>query len=112
MSLAARVQVFTLKDRKAFDKSDYNTLISDAEHVLSADLVAKKEVQIRPQQTVPFALPMDEQAQFVAIIAQYRTPDIRKNNWRIVLSREELAPDKARVVELEKHLLYMGNVQK
>ncbi|MDR6351385.1 hypothetical protein Q3H59_002978 [Pantoea sp. SORGH_AS 659] len=43
MSLATRVQVFTLKDRQAFDKADYNTLISDAEHALSADLVAKKK---------------------------------------------------------------------
>lgn len=42
MSLATRVQVLTLKDRQAFDKADYNTLISDAEHALSTDLVAKK----------------------------------------------------------------------
>lgn len=49
MSLATRVQVLTLKDRQAFDKADYNTLISDAEHALSTDLVAKKKVQIRPQ---------------------------------------------------------------
>jgi len=103
MSLATRVQVFTLKDRQIFDKADYNTLISDAEHALSADLMAKKEVQIRPQQTLEFTMPMDEQAQFVAIVAQYRTPDIRKNYWRIVLSREDLDPDKARIIEFTKH---------
>lgn len=112
ISLATRVQVFTLKDRQPFDKADFNKLISDAEHVLSADLVAKKEVQIRPQQTVPFTMPMDEQAQFVAIVAQYRTPDIRKNDWRIVLSREELDPDKARSIGFEKYFMYTINIQK
>lgn len=107
MSLATRVQVFTLKDRQAFDKADYNTLISDAEHALSADMVAKKEVQIRPQQTLTFTMPMDEQAQFVAIVARYRTPDIRKNDWRVVLSREELDPDKVRVVDFTKYSTLM-----
>ena len=43
MSLATRVQLFTLKDRHALDKADYNTLISDAEHALSANFVAKKK---------------------------------------------------------------------
>lgn len=55
-------------------------------------------------------MPMDEQAQFVAIVAQYRTPDIRKNDWRILLSREELDPDKSRVVGLEKHLIYKNSL--
>lgn len=109
MSLATRVQVFTLKDRQAFDKADYNTLISDAEHALSTDLVAKKEVQIRPQQTVEFTMPMGEQAQFVAIVAQFRTPDIRKNDWRVVLVREELDPEKVRIVKLEKNVVHLGN---
>ncbi|HAU5564068.1 TPA: type VI secretion system lipoprotein TssJ [Serratia fonticola] len=107
MSLATRVQVFTLKDRHVFDKADYNTLISDAEHALSTDLVAKKEVQIRPQQTLAFTMPMDEQAQFVAIVAQYRTPDFRKNDWRLVLSRNELDPDKARAVEVAKYAVQL-----
>ncbi|MDH2067445.1 type VI secretion system lipoprotein TssJ [Pantoea sp. GD03673] len=107
MSLATRVQVFTLKDRQAFDKADYNTLISDADHALSADLVAKKQVQIRPQQTVPFTMPMEEQAQFVAIVAQYRKPDFRKNDWRIVLNRDELDPDKERMVDMAKYAVLL-----
>lgn len=107
MSLTTRVQVFTLKDRQAFDKADYNTLISDADHALSADLMAKKEVQIRPQQTVPFTMQMDEQAKFVAIVAQYRMPDIHKNDWRVVLSREELDADKARVVDMAKYAVLL-----
>lgn len=105
MPLATRVQVFTLKDRQAFDKADYITLVSDAEKALSDELVAKKVINIRPQQTINFTMPMDEQAQYVAIVAQYRTPDIRKNDWRLVLTRDELDPDKARVIEMAKNVI-------
>ncbi|MCY1300156.1 hypothetical protein D9M70_497150 [compost metagenome] len=43
---------------------------------------------------------MDEQAQFVAVVALFRVPDTRQNNWRLVLVRSELDPDRPRVIEL------------
>ncbi|MGV3344956.1 type VI secretion system lipoprotein TssJ [Enterobacteriaceae bacterium LUAb1] len=107
MPLATRVQIVTLKERQAFDKADYSTLISDAEQTLSNDLVAKREIQVRPQQTVNFSMPMDEQAQYVAIVAEYRTPDGRRNDWRQVLTRDDLDPDKARVIEMARYSLIM-----
>ncbi|MFG6657411.1 type VI secretion system lipoprotein TssJ [Scandinavium sp. M-37] len=111
MALATRVQVYQLKGRKAFDKAGYNALVEDAEATLSDDLVAKKEIQVRPQQSAIFTMPMDEQAQFVAIVAQYRTPDVRKNNWRLVLTRDELDPDDARVIEMAKNTLEVKTVE-
>ncbi len=107
MALATRVQVWQLKDRKAFDKADYNALVDNAEATLSDDLVAKKEIQVRPEQTLTFTMPMDEQAQYVAVVAQYRTPDVRKNDWRLVLSRDDLDPDDARVIEMAKYSLVL-----
>lgn len=111
MALATRVQVFELKDRQAFDKADYSTLVSDAENTLSSDLVAKKIIQVRPQQTVRFTMPLDEQAQYVAIVAQYRTPDIRKNDWRLVLNRDDLDPDDVRIVEMQSSSLQLKKQQ-
>lgn len=67
-----------LKDLKAFDRAGYNALVEDAETTLSSDLVAKKVIQVRPLQTATVTMPMDEAAQYVAIVAQYRMPDIRK----------------------------------
>jgi type VI secretion system protein VasD len=107
MALATRVQVYQLKDRKVFDKAGYNALVEDAAAILSDDLVEKKEIQVRPGQTVAFTMPMDEQAQYVAIVAQYRTPDIRKNDWRLVLSRDDLDPDDARVIEMARYSLIL-----
>lgn len=94
-----------LKDLKAFDRAGYNALVEDAETTLSNDLVAKKEIHVRPQQNVTFTMPMDEQAQFVAVVAQYRTPDVRRNDWRLMLTRDELDPDDVRVIEMAKYSL-------
>ncbi len=82
-------------------------LVENAEATLSNDLVAKKEIQVRPQQAVTFTMPMDEQAQYVAVVAQYRTPDVRRNDWRLVLTRDDLDPDDARAIEMAKYSLVM-----
>lgn len=50
-------------------------------------------------------MPIDEQAQYVAVVAQYRTPDVRRNDWRLVLTRDDLDPDDARVIEMAKNTL-------
>lgn len=101
MPLATEVRVYQLKDRQVFDKADYAALQSDADTVLGADLVAEKDVWVRPGNTVSLDMPMDEKAQYVALVAQFRSPDARKNDWRLVLTRDDLDPDKARVIELE-----------
>jgi type VI secretion system protein VasD len=34
-------------------------------------------------------------------VAQLRNPDTRQNNWRVVLTRDDLDPDKPRELDLE-----------
>ncbi|MCW1828741.1 type VI secretion system lipoprotein TssJ [Enterobacter asburiae] len=109
MALATRVQVYQLKDRKTFDKADYNALVDSADVTLSEDIVAKKEIQVRPEQTINFTMPMDEQAQYVAVVAQYRTPDVRKNDWRLVLARDDLDPGDVLRIEMSKYSLTLMN---
>jgi type VI secretion system protein VasD len=52
-------------------------------------------------------MPIDEQAQYVAVVAQYRTPDVRKNDWRLVLTRDDLDPDDTRVIEMARYSLIL-----
>lgn len=101
MPLATDVRVYQLKDRQAFDKADYATLQADAHSVLSAALLAERDTPVRPGSTASLDMPLDEKAQFVAVVAQFRTPDARKNEWRLVLTRDELDPEKARTLVLE-----------
>lgn len=103
MPLVTEVGLYQLKDRQAFDKADYAELQSDAHSVLSADLLAEKNIQLRPGSTISLDMPLDEKAQYVGLVAQFRTPDARKNDWRLVLTRDELDPDKARILMLEGH---------
>lgn len=107
MSLATDVWVYQLKDRQAFDKADYAALQSGANTLLSADLLAEKDLWVRPGSTVSLNMPLDEKAQYVALVAQFRSPDARKNDWRLVLARADLDPDKPRVIELEGHSMVL-----
>ena len=102
MPLATDVWIYQLKDRQAFDKADYAALQADAHSVLNADLLVEKDIYVRPGSTVSLDMPLDEKAQFVAVVAQFRSPDARKNDWRLVLTRDELDPDKARNLLLER----------
>lgn len=102
MPLVTEVWVYQLKDRQAFDKADYAGLQSDAHSVLSADLLAERDIQVRPGSTISLDMPLDDKAQYVGLVAQFRTPDARKNDWRLVLMRGELDPDKARTLVLKE----------
>ncbi|WP_337264541.1 MULTISPECIES: type VI secretion system lipoprotein TssJ [unclassified Serratia (in: enterobacteria)] len=110
--LATNVWVYQLKEPQAFEKADYTTLLSNASNVLKADLLAEKDVWIRPGSNASVTMPMEENAQFLAIVAQFRTPDNQKGSWRIILKRNELDPDKARVIELEKSAMRLLTADK
>jgi len=44
-------------------------------------------------------MPMDDSAKFVAVAGMFIAPDQVNNTWRVVIARDELDPDKARVIE-------------
>ncbi|CQD33875.1 type VI secretion system lipoprotein TssJ [Yersinia mollaretii] len=100
MPLATMVRVYQLKDRKNVDSADYQTLLRQADAVLKDDILASKSVLVMPKGNVTLDMPMDENAQFVAIIGLFNRPDMKENSWRLVLSRDELDPDKPRTIEL------------
>lgn len=100
------VRVYQLKDRKTFDKTVYQQLLNDAEILLKDDLLASRDVVIKPGGDASLDMPMEEGAQFVAVVGLFRHPDMVNNSWKWVLQREELDPDKARIIEAgNNHLL-------
>jgi type VI secretion system protein VasD len=98
--LATVVRIYQLKDRKAFDGTDYPSLFADDSEAIKADLVAEKDIRIRPGAAVTLDVPLDEKAQFVAVAGMFLAPDLANNTWRLVLSRDDLDPDKPRQIEL------------
>ncbi|MDA5545684.1 MULTISPECIES: type VI secretion system lipoprotein TssJ [Yersinia] len=98
--LATMVWVYQLKDRKNVDSADYQTLLRKADTVLKDDVLASKSVLVMPKGNVTLDMPMDEKTQFVAVVGLFNRPDMKDNTWRLVLSRDDLDPDKPRTIEL------------
>ncbi|WP_329911761.1 type VI secretion system lipoprotein TssJ [Serratia quinivorans] len=98
--LATMVRVYQLKDRKSVDAADYQTLLRNADAVLKDGVVASKELIVMPEGSMTLNMPMDENAQFVAVVGLFNRPDLKDNRWRLVLTRNDLDPDKSRTIEL------------
>lgn len=99
LSESVVVRVWQLKDRKAFDKTVYQQLLQDGDTVLKADLLATRDVVVKPGGDVNLDMPLEEEAQFVAVAGLFRHPDMVSNSWKLVIQREDLDPDKPRIVE-------------
>lgn len=93
------VRVYQLKDRKTFDKTVYQQLLKDGDTFLKADLLATRDVVVKPGGDANLNMPMEADTQFVAVAGLFRHPDLVNNTWKRVIEREELDPDKPRILE-------------
>ncbi|WP_312982764.1 type VI secretion system lipoprotein TssJ [Atlantibacter sp.] len=98
-ALSTVVRVYQLKDRKTFDTTDYPSLFRADSQAIKADLVAEKDIRLQPGGAVTIDMPMEAKTQYVAVAGMFMSPDQENNTWRVVLSRDDLDPDKARVIE-------------
>lgn len=99
------VRVYQLKDRKEFDKTVYQQLLQDGDTLLKADLLATRDMLVKPGGDANLDMPMEEGAQFVAVVGLFRQPDMVNNTWKQVLKREELDPDNPRILEAGNNYL-------
>ncbi|WP_342753953.1 type VI secretion system lipoprotein TssJ [Pantoea sp. MBD-2R] len=99
LSESVVVRVYQLKDRKTFDKTVYQQLLKDGDTVLKADLLSSRDVVVKPGGDVNLNMPMEADAQFVAVAGLFRHPDMINNSWKLVIQREDLDPDKPRVLQ-------------
>lgn len=107
LSESVVVRVYQLKDSKTFEKSVYQQLLKNGEEILGADLLATRDVILKPGGDVLLDMPMDEGAKYVAVVGLFRHPDMVKNSWKLVIDREELDPDKPRVIEAANNQLIL-----
>jgi len=99
LSESVVVRVYQLKDRKTFDKTVYQQLLKDGDTVLKADLLASRDVVLKPGGDANLNMPMEEDAQFVAVVGLFRQPDMVNNTWKQVIQRDDLDPDTPRILE-------------
>ena len=105
IALSTVVRIYQLKDRKAFDSAYYQSLFVQDSTVVKTDLLAQKDVLIRPGESVTIDIPLEKEAQYVAVAGMFISPEQSEDSWRVVLRREDLDPDKARVLELNTRTL-------
>lgn len=97
--LSTMVRIYQLKDRKVFDAASYPSLLASDSQALRADVVAQKDIRLQPGAAVMVDMPMEATAQYVAIAAMFMAPDLVNDTWRMVLTHNDLDPDKPRIIE-------------
>jgi len=100
MSAATLVRVYQLRDGKVLEKASYDSVLSDDERLLNTDLLAQQTVVVKPGEGAQVNVPLHKDADCVAVVALFREPDTQRKTWRVLLTRDDLDPDRARVIEL------------
>ncbi|WP_175951964.1 type VI secretion system lipoprotein TssJ [Burkholderia sp. BCC0405] len=72
--LSTVVRLYQLKDAKTFEQLDYTQLQTNDLDALKADLLATKDVVLRPGASASVVEPMNPDAQVVGVVAFFREP--------------------------------------
>lgn len=99
LSQPLMVRVYQLRDRKIFDKTVYHQLLTQGDDAPETEILASRSLVVKPGEDASLDMPLDEKAQFVAVVGLFRQLDMVKNDWKRVLAREDLDPDSPRVIE-------------
>lgn len=87
-SLSTVVRFYQLRDAKTFEKLSYSQLQSDDLNRLKADLLATRDVVLRPDASASIAEPMNEAAQFVGVVAFFREPG-QDAVWKLSIPKKQ-----------------------
>lgn len=100
LSVPTLVRVYQLRDNRAVERAGYDRLVGNDESVLAGSLLDNRSVVVKPEDGVQLNVPLDPDARYVVVVALFRQPDVGSDTWRLTLTREDLDPDKPRVIEL------------
>jgi type VI secretion system protein VasD len=87
-SLSTVVRFYQLKDAKTFAQLNYSQLQSDDLNLLKADLLATKDVVLRPDASASIVEPMNPDAQVVGVVAFFREP-VQDRAWKLAIQKKQ-----------------------
>ncbi|MEX3937445.1 type VI secretion system lipoprotein TssJ [Paraburkholderia phymatum] len=87
-SLSTVVRLYQLKDAQSFQQLEYTQLQTDDLVALKADLLATKDVVLRPNASASINEPMKDDAQYVGVVAFFRNPD-RDSTWKLLVPKKQ-----------------------
>ncbi|WP_249190235.1 MULTISPECIES: type VI secretion system lipoprotein TssJ [unclassified Burkholderia] len=86
--LSTVVRFYQLKDARTFGQLDYTRLQTDDLDALKADLLATKDVVLRPGASVSVSEPMDPGAEMVGVVAFFREPG-GGAVWKLIVPKKQ-----------------------
>lgn len=99
------IRIYQLKTADKFSAAPYLSLVDDDAETLGDTLLASKEFVLKPSSSISIDVPFDSKAEFVGIVALYKEPDLKKDNWRLLLKRRDLNISSARKIEVSQYHL-------
>jgi type VI secretion system protein VasD len=87
-SLSTVVRIYQLKSSQAFEQLNYTQLQTGDRDALKADLLAAKDVVLRPDASASISEPMNKDAQVVGIVAFFRDAG-KESTWKLVVPKAQ-----------------------
>jgi type VI secretion system protein VasD len=87
-SLSTVVRIYQLKTAQAFEQLNYTQLQTGDKDALKADLLATKDVVLRPDASASISEPMSSDAQVVGIVAFFRDAG-KESTWKLVVPKAQ-----------------------
>lgn len=100
LSVPVMVRVYQLRDGTSVTQASYDDLLRDADRLLGGDLLDQRSLVIKPGEGAQLDVPLNQDAGVIAVVGLFREPDLQLNDWRLLLNRDDLDPDRPRVIEL------------
>jgi type VI secretion system protein VasD len=87
-SLSTVVRIYQLKTAQAFEQLNYTQLQTGDRDALKADLLATKDVVLRPDASASISEPMNSDAQVVGVVAFFRDAG-KESTWKLVVPKAQ-----------------------
>jgi len=87
-SLSTVVRIYQLKTPQTFQQLDYQQLQTNDLDALKADLLATKDVVLRPDASASISEPMNGDAEFVGVVAFFRNAG-KDATWKLVIPKKQ-----------------------
>jgi type VI secretion system protein VasD len=82
------VRIYQLKKAQAFEKLDYTRLQTNDLAALKADVLTTKDVVLRPNSNASVSVAMNDEAEYVGIVAFFRNAG-KDSTWKLVVPRKQ-----------------------
>ncbi|WP_175948459.1 type VI secretion system lipoprotein TssJ [Burkholderia pyrrocinia] len=109
-SLSTVVRIYQLKTPQTFEQLDYTQLQTNDLDALKADLLATKDVVLRPDASASLAEPMNSDAEYVGVVAFFRDAG-KDSTWKLVVPKKQWKQTDPVKIEVRDNALQLVGVK-